>query len=103
MSPSAACVTAGGRSPFRFSGQRRTLDEETSEEGAMTRSWSPGTATDTSPWPPEVPRPPHQPPYPPYRPPETPTEPSPPSPPSPAPNLPTWEEPDPDWAERHIL
>jgi ATP-dependent Clp protease protease subunit len=73
----------------------------------MTHSWSPGTATDTAtdtwPWPPEVPRRPHQPPYPPYHPPETPTEPSPPSPPSPAPILPTWEEPDPDWAERHIL
>jgi ATP-dependent Clp protease protease subunit len=69
----------------------------------MTRSWSPGTATDSWPWPPEVPRRPDQPPYPPYQPPETPNEPSPPSPPSPAPILPTWEEPDPNLAERHVL
>jgi hypothetical protein len=69
----------------------------------MTNSWSPGTGTETWPWPPEVPRRPHQPPYPPYHPPEPPTEPPPPSPPSPAPILPTWEEPDPNWAERQIL
>ena len=67
----------------------------------MTQSWSPGPATDSWPWPPEVPRRPHQPPYPPYPPPETP-EPPPPGPPSPAPILPSWEE-HPDWAERRIL
>lgn len=69
----------------------------------MTQSWSPGTATDTWPWPPEVPRRPDQPPYPPYQPPETPTEPPPPSAPAPAPILPTWEEPDPHWTDRPIL
>lgn len=65
----------------------------------MPRAWSPDTATDTWPWPPEVPRRPDQPPYPP----QTPGEPSPPSHPSPTPILPSWEEPDPDWAERRIL
>jgi ATP-dependent Clp protease protease subunit len=69
----------------------------------MTHRWSPGTATDTWPWPPEVPRRPDQPPYPPYHPPDAPPEPAPPRPQSPAPILPTWEEPDPNWAERHIL
>jgi len=64
----------------------------------MPRSWSPDTASDTWPWPPEVPRRPNQPPYP-----RTPGEPSPPSHPSPTPILPSWEEPDPDWAERRIL
>jgi ATP-dependent Clp protease protease subunit len=66
----------------------------------MPNPWSPSTATDTWPWPPEVPRRPHQPPY---HPPQTPTEPSPPHPPPPAPILPTWEEPDPNWADRHII
>jgi ATP-dependent Clp protease protease subunit len=66
----------------------------------MTRSWSPGTATDTWPLPPEVP--PYRPPQPPPYQPEPPTEPPPPGPP-PAPILPTWEEPDPGWADRQIL
>lgn len=66
----------------------------------MPNPWSPSTATDTWPWPPEVPRRPHQPPN---HPPQTPTEPSPPHPPPPAPILPTWEEPDPNWADRHII
>jgi ATP-dependent Clp protease protease subunit len=65
----------------------------------MPRCWSPDTASMTWPWPPEVPRRPDQPTYPP----ETPGEPSPPSHPSPTPILPSWEEPDPDWAERRIL
>jgi ATP-dependent Clp protease protease subunit len=65
----------------------------------MSHAGSPDTATDTWPWPPEVPRRPHEPPYPP----ETPGEPSPPNHPSPTPILPSWEEPDPDWAERRIL
>jgi ATP-dependent Clp protease protease subunit len=68
----------------------------------MTRSQAHGSATDTWPWPPEIPRRPDQPPYPPYRPPGTPHEPAPASPP-PAPILPTWEEPDPGWIERHVL
>jgi ATP-dependent Clp protease protease subunit len=47
--------------------------------------------------------PPYRPPQPPpYHPPEPPTEPPPPGPP-PAPILPTWEEPDPGWADRQIL
>jgi ATP-dependent Clp protease protease subunit len=67
----------------------------------MPRSWSPGTATDTWPLPPEVP--PYRPPQPPpYQPSEPPSEPPPPGPP-PTPILPTWEEPDPGWADRQIL
>ena len=65
----------------------------------MPRSWSADTASSTWPWPPEIPRRPDQPPYPP----ETPGQPSPPSQPPPAPILPSWEEPDPDWAERRLL
>lgn len=57
------------------------------------------TTTDTWPWPPEIPRRPDQPEYPP----QTPGEPVPPSPPTPTPILPSWEEPDPDWAEQRIL
>jgi ATP-dependent Clp protease, protease subunit len=66
----------------------------------MTHSGSPSTTTGTWPWPPEVPRRPDQPPHPP---PQIPTEPQTPSPESPPPILPSWEEPDPHWAEQRLL
>jgi len=59
----------------------------------MTQHWSPDTTNGTWPGPPEIP--PHEPyrtPYPPIQPPER----------SPQPILPTWEEPDPHWADRHV-
>ena len=66
----------------------------------MTHSSSNGTTNGTWPWPPEVPRRPDQPPY---YPPQTPRTPETPSPSSPPPILPSWEEPDPNWAERRLL
>ena len=66
----------------------------------MTDSSSNGTTTGTWPWPPEVPRRPDQPPY---YPPQTPRTPETPSPSSPPPILPSWEEPDPTFAERRLL